>query len=84
MEPRVRFTGRQREVVAVNVDYADVLAQAVANERWRVSREVRAQIERIATTKDSYGSDWRKDDRTADDFKKDALRVLDSVEVVSS
>ena len=40
----MNIAGSRRPTSALTVDYADVLAQAVENERWRVIREV----ERIA------------------------------------
>ena len=40
----MNIAGSRRPTNSLTVDYADVLAQAVENERWRVIREV----ERIA------------------------------------
>lgn len=39
---------------ALTVDYADVLRQAVANERHRVMRETRAAIEKLPTEDRNY------------------------------
>lgn len=61
------------------VDYADVLRQAVENERWRVLREVRQRIARIQTSKYRSGS-YRSDDRNPTEVKQEALDAVDAVE----
>ena len=65
----------------MTVDYADVLKQAVENERWRVLREVRAGIERVPTTQKKAYSRWDFDteDRGPRDVKQDALAAVDRV-----
>ena len=61
------------------VDYADVLRQAVVNERHRVLREVRERVEKIKTTKERDRS-YSSDPRPASDFKRDVLREIDNTE----
>ena len=71
--PRTRFTSGAREVVSV--DYADVLRQAVLNERYRLLRSVRESVERLDITRAGYS--YREDDRTAKEYRKDVLAVID-------
>jgi hypothetical protein len=69
----------QRDEGGLVVDYADVLRQAVENERFRVLREVRERVGKIATTKENARS-YSRDDRTANDFKREVLREIDYIE----
>ena len=59
----------------VSIDYADVLEQAVENERWRIIREISQGLEKIETIQpaDTY---YRRDNRSAKDFQKDALALV--------
>jgi len=78
----IRIAGQARiapEVVHVN--YADVLEQAVANERFRILSEVEKAAKRIATTTatersryDGYGMD-----RPAAKYKADLLAALEGL-----
>ena len=63
----------------VSVDYADVLRQAIENERWRVLREVRREVERVETTKPGR-TNYSSDPRNGSDVKRDVLAALDRVE----
>lgn len=53
-----RYLAGQRRPVAADpaltVDYADVLRQAVANERYRVLREVRNAVAKVPTEDLNY------------------------------
>lgn len=71
------IAGSRRTEGGLVVDYADVLAQAVANERWRVLREVRERVDSIATSTPSKTHAWSSDDRTARAVKEDALKAID-------
>lgn len=64
---------------ALAVDYADVLRQAVENERWRVLREVRREVEAVKTSK-PHSVGYLSEKRDAVDFKRDALAALDRLE----
>lgn len=72
------IAGQRREREVVNVDYADVLRQAVDNERWRLMREVLKAVDAISTTsydKYSYSNPSRK----AEDYKKDLKQRLEGM-----
>lgn len=66
---------RQTATEVLTVDYADVLRQAVLNERARVLRNIRMRIDKISTTSQSSRS-YSSDSRPAADFKKDVLREI--------
>lgn len=71
-----RLTQPREQLV---VDYADVLAQAVANERDRTLREIRRAVRSIPVRtqqRDRYTSD----DRTGPEVKADILATLDRLE----
>lgn len=80
-----RLAGQNRRVESgMTVDYADVLRQAVDNERWRVLREVRKQVDSLDVTKegrDSFG--YTQVDRTAKEFRRGLDRALDRIEAGS-
>lgn len=76
--PRTRFTATPREAVAV--DYKDVLAQAIINERWRVLREVRNAVEDIPVAMRNTRETWRTEDRSAQGFKTDLEQRLRTIE----
>ncbi|MFJ2298138.1 hypothetical protein [Oerskovia paurometabola] len=70
----------------MHVDYADVLRQAVDNERWRVLREIRKAVEALPETKNgaSYGRGYyATEKRTADEFAADVVKALDRIEAAS-
>jgi hypothetical protein len=58
----------------VHIDYAEVMRQAVANERARVIREIRTRVERIAV--DVYG----RRPMTGDDVKRTVLGLIQDQE----
>ena len=60
----------------VSIDYADVLEQAVENERWRIIREISQGLEKIETLEPYTTHTYRRDERTAKDFQKDALALV--------
>lgn len=64
---------------ALTVDYADVLRQAVENERWRVLREVERTVEAIKTRKPDGRNSWSHEARTAEEFKKDLTAALETI-----
>jgi hypothetical protein len=64
----------------VTINYADVLRQAVENERWRVLRDIRVRVERIKTQKPSSSRTYGSDDRSAAEVKREVLRALDDAE----
>lgn len=57
-----------------SIDYADVLRQAVENERWRVLREVGLVIDSIPTVKKLGYSDQRT---TSEEFKTSLILALE-------
>lgn len=61
---------------ALVVDYADVLEQAVANQRWQTLREVLALVEHTPTTEPSSTYTYRSEGRRANDVKSDILAGL--------
>ena len=73
-----RRPGPEREVLTI--DYADVLAQAVANERWRVLQEVRRSVAAVPTSTPHKYDSWKSDPRTANEVKADISRALDRIE----
>lgn len=77
LRPRERAP---REVV--HVDYQDVLAQAVKNERWRTLQEVRRAVTGVRTS-DPGRDSWSATARTAAQYRQDVLAALDKVEADS-
>lgn len=78
-----RLAGQNRRVESgMTVDYADVLRQAVDNERWRVLREIRKAVEALPETKrdDAYRYHYTTQDRTAAEFAQDVVKALDRIE----
>ena len=69
--------GRPMTQPGLHVDYKDVLEQAVANERWRVLRDVRDQVEKIDVSERRSYSEYP---RNAEQFKGDALAALRGIE----
>lgn len=65
----------QRETVTI--DYADVLRQAVDNERWRVLREIRNDMERVNFFDPDSRSYDPKPRRDVNALKRDVFGVLD-------
>lgn len=78
MEPRIRAHIRPNEVV--NVNYRDVLDQAVGNERWRVIRQVRDILEAVDTMKPRSNSAYARDSKTAENYKGEVLIKLSALE----
>lgn len=75
----MRVAGTQRQVV-LHVDYEAVLRQAVENERYRVLREVRAEVEGVLATKPSRDQrSWGSEDRSGPEVKRDVLAVIDQI-----
>lgn len=66
-----------REVL--NVDYADVLRQAVENERHNVLREVLRLVRAVPVTKPSSSRSYGSDDRRADEVKRDILAAIEGL-----
>lgn len=71
------IAGSRRTETGLVVDYSDVLAQAVANERFKTLREVRSRVDSIATSTASRTDYWKSDDRSAYDVKTDVLEAID-------
>lgn len=78
-EPRVRFK-QPTSTGALHVDYRDVLEQAVANERFRVIREVRQRAEKIKITEADPGRSYSSKDRPASTFKAELFAALEAIE----
>lgn len=74
------LAGHRRPQPDMTIDYADVLRQAVENERWRVLRDIRVRVGRIQTQKPSSSRAYGSDDRSAIEVKRDVLRALDDAE----
>ena len=70
-----RLAGHRPTETVVTVDYADVLRQAVENERWRVVRDIRARVEKIRV-KGRYESGSHDEEAV----KRQALRALDDAQ----
>ena len=68
----------RREDTALTVDYADVLRQAVDNERWRVLREVLAAVQKVPTTTEGSRS-YSLDDRRGADVQADILAAINRI-----
>lgn len=78
-----RIAGQNRRVESgMTVDYADVLRQAVDNERWRVLREVRKAVEALPRTEATSRS-YSPEARTATAFVGDVVKALDRIEAAS-
>ena len=74
----MNIAGSRRPTSALTVDYADVLAQAVENERWRVIREV----ERIAMQIEIHRAGHREYDPKlvpAQIFRSQLLSRMDQI-----
>ena len=72
------IAGGRRPTSALTVNYADVLAQAVENERWRVIREV----ERIAMQIETHRAGHREYDPRhvpAETFRSQLLSRMDQI-----
>lgn len=72
------IAGGRRPTSALTVNYADVLAQAVENERWRVIREV----ERIAMQIEIHRAGHREYDPRhvpAETFRSQLLSRMDRI-----
>jgi hypothetical protein len=67
------------EDVTLTVDWADVLKQAVENERWKVLREFYRVINNIPTTKPSKSS-YSDENIPAPTYKNALLSALSSME----
>lgn len=67
-----------REVV--NVDFAEVMRQAVENERARTLREVRKAMDRVGTTEPIGGYSYKSRNVSAEDYKKYLGEEIDRME----
>lgn len=65
--------GDSGAVEVVNVDYRDVLDQAVSNARYAVLRELQEFADKIKTRQDiiGYSYPYRTEGRSAEDAKSD-------------
>ena len=64
---------------SLTVDYADVLAQAVDNEKWRVIREV-IKILKAETVKELNGySTWDTKPRPAESYRDSVLKQVNAL-----
>lgn len=78
MSARIAGSNRPpREVLTV--DYADVLRQAVENERHNVLREVLRRVRAVPDTKASSTRSYSSDDRTGRDVKRDVIAAIEAV-----
>jgi hypothetical protein len=76
MSGRIAGSNRPpREVLTV--DYADVLRQAVENERHNVIREVLRRVNAVRTTVPSTTRSYHTDDRRGDDVKTDIIAAIE-------
>lgn len=81
-----RIAGQNRRATdGMHVDYADVLRQAVDNERWRVLREIRKAVEALPETKrdTSYRHINSHEKRTAVEYARDVVQALDRIEATA-
>ena len=67
------IAGARTRSGALTVDYADVLRQAVENERWRVLRDVTEAIDRVPTEKPIQGRGHGVDQIEGRYVKRDIL-----------
>lgn len=65
---------------ALRVDYADVLAQAVANERNRILFELRRTVSNIPVRENKRGSTWDMQDRGAAAVREEAVRAIEAMQ----
>ena len=81
ISPRNRFTAPRQTMreEPMRVDYADVLEQAVDNERWRVIRLTLEIVQSVATSTPSLRG-YGNDDKGAEKYKKDLLGALRRLE----
>ena len=70
------MTSKPRE--AVTVDYADVLRQAVENERWRIYRQVIATVSQIPIEDRDTNHSWSRSPRSAKAFRDSLLKTLNA------
>jgi len=78
MGPRIRAHIRPNE--AVNVNYRDVLDQAVENERWRVLRQVRDILEAVDTMESRGNYSHSRYSKSAENYKGEVLIKLTALE----
>jgi phosphosulfolactate phosphohydrolase-like enzyme len=64
----------------MHIDYADVLAQAVENERWRVLRSVAEAVQRVAVTRASRSRSYGLEDITGAEVKREILIAVRRIE----
>lgn len=66
----------------MRIDYADVLRQAVENERWRVLRAVFVEVNNVKT--ETYNTrNYKTDYRSGGQVKNDVLAAIRRVEEAS-
>ena len=66
-----------REVV--HIDYADVLRQAVDNERHNVLRQVRAAVLAVPTVDRTRGDSWSHPKRDVAEVRQDIISAIDRI-----
>lgn len=71
---------RRPQQDGMSIDYADVLRQAVENERWRVLRDVAAAVATVKTDEPASGSSYRMVGRPAGEVKRDILAAIKRIE----
>lgn len=78
--PRIRTNFASRGSDSLSVDYATVLSQAVANERFRVLRDVRLAVEAIKTSTAHRDRSWDTTPRSAAEIKTEILAKISDLE----
>ena len=76
------FRPHRRDEAAeiLNVDYKDVMDQAVINERLRVLREIRKRVEKTPTRRERDSYSYSTTPRGAEEFQRDILAILERLE----
>lgn len=75
---QVAGSRRPREEV-LHIDYADVLAQAVRNERHEVIRLILENVGRVPTRDNRRGDSWNHPERSADAVVRDIKDAIQRV-----
>lgn len=76
----VRPNRAQAPAEVLNVDYKDVMEQAIRNERAAVLRKIRNAVEGVKTSKDRDSYSYHSDPRSPDEVKRDVLAILTRME----
>lgn len=64
---------------SLTVDYADVLAQAVDNEKWRIIRDVVRILDEVATDKPKGDFSYLRENRCAKEYKEAVLAKVNAL-----